>query len=141
MDDPLWQDRGLYPFGRAEMTQLSWRRPVVRARFERSECRARYPGGVQSRRDSRHATAHQNLRPRSRGTDGHGSGLIAALDPRGNLAVGRYSYFLPFPARLGFDPAAASRRRLPILKRTARMAGIFRLSPVRRLRPRRALRS
>jgi hypothetical protein len=43
--------------------------------------------------------------------------------------VGAYDsyFFLPFPARLRFDPAAASRRRLPILKRTARMAGIFRL--------------
>lgn len=51
------------------------------------------------------------------------------------------SYFLPLPARLRFDPAAASRRRLPILKRTALVARIFRLSPVRRLRPRRALRS
>jgi hypothetical protein len=30
------------------------------------------------------------------------------------------SYFLPFPERLAFDPAAASRRRLPILKRTTR---------------------
>jgi hypothetical protein len=43
------------------------------------------------------------------------------------------SYFLVFPAGFRFDPAAASRRRLPILKRTARMAGIFSLSPVRRL--------
>ena len=34
------------------------------------------------------------------------------------------NYFLPFLARLSFDPAAASRRRLPILKRTARVAGI-----------------
>jgi hypothetical protein len=48
---------------------------------------------------------------------------------------------LPLRARLRFDPAAASRRRLPILKCTAGVAGIFRLSPLRRLRARRALRS
>ena len=50
------------------------------------------------------------------------------------------SYFLLFAARLRFELAAASRRRLPPLKRTAFVAGIFKLSPVRRLRPRRALR-
>ena len=57
------------------------------------------------------------------------------------FAGSRGSYFLPFPARLAFDPAAASRRRLPILKRTAAGAGIFKVSPACRLRPRRALRS
>jgi hypothetical protein len=59
----------------------------------------------------------------------------------GQFAGGRGSYFPPFPVRLRFDLAAASRRRLPILKRTALVAGIFKLSPVRRLRSRRARRS
>jgi hypothetical protein len=48
-------------------------------------------------------------------------------------ANGCSAYFLPFPARLRFDPAAASRSRLPILKRTAVVAGIFKLSPVCKL--------
>ena len=43
------------------------------------------------------------------------------------------------PPRLRLDPAAAFRRCLPILRRTVVVAGIFRVSPVRRLRPRRAL--
>jgi hypothetical protein len=60
---------------------------------------------------------------------------------RAPIAGGRSSYFSPFPVRLRFDLAAASRRCLPILKRTTRVAGIFKRSPVCRLRPGRALRS
>ena len=55
-------------------------------------------------------------------------------------AAGDDRYLPRFPARFRFGPAAASRNRLPILKRTAVVAGICNVSPVRRLRPRRALR-